>query len=99
VTFPGATGGQSILDQNLVFALERFFCSSDNLLLTVLRLCYGLDDRGSFPGRCIDGIFLLSLSSPDRLWAAPSLLTNGYRGLLTPGVKRPGREGDPLTCI
>jgi hypothetical protein len=33
---------------------------------------------------------------PERLWGPPSLLSNWYRGLLTPGVKRSGREADPL---
>jgi hypothetical protein len=31
---------------------------------------------------------------PDRLWGPPNLLFNGYRGALSPGVKRPGREAD-----
>jgi hypothetical protein len=39
---------------------------------------YGLDDRGSFPGRG-KGFFLCPMC-PDRLWGPPSLLYNGYRG-------------------
>jgi hypothetical protein len=38
---------------------------------------YGLDDRGSIPGRD-KGFFFLFLR-PDRLWGQPSLLSNGYR--------------------
>jgi hypothetical protein len=45
---------------------------------------YGLDDRGSFPGRG-KGFFLCTLR-PDRLWDPPGLLFNGYRGPF-PGVK------------
>jgi hypothetical protein len=46
----------------------------------------GLDDRGSIPdkGR---GFFFWPLR-PDRLWGPPSLLPNGYRRVLSPGVKR-----------
>jgi hypothetical protein len=32
----------------------------------------------------------VSTVRPDRLWGPPSLLFNGYRGILSPGVK-PGR--------
>jgi hypothetical protein len=39
---------------------------------------YGLDDRGSIPGR-VKGFILYPLC-PDRLWGPPSLLYNGYRG-------------------
>jgi hypothetical protein len=35
-----------------------------------------------------------SIRHPDRLWGLPSLLSNGYRGALSLGVKRPGREAD-----
>jgi hypothetical protein len=31
---------------------------------------------------------------PDRLWGAPSLLSNGYCRVFRPGVKRPGHEAD-----
>jgi hypothetical protein len=54
---------------------------------------YGLDDRGSIPGGG-KGFFLYPLC-PDRLWGPPILLYNGYRGVLSPGVKaRPGRDAD-----
>jgi hypothetical protein len=32
--------------------------------------------------------YLASALHPDRLWGPPSLLSNGYRGVLSPGVKR-----------
>jgi hypothetical protein len=55
---------------------------------------YGLVDRGV--GVRVPGV-LTSFSSPrrpDRLWGPPNLLYNGYRGAVSPGVKRPGREAD-----
>jgi hypothetical protein len=57
---------------------------------------YGLDDRaiGVRSPAGARGFFLLPLC-PDRLWGPPSLLYNGYRGVLSPGVKaRPGRDAD-----
>jgi hypothetical protein len=47
---------------------------------------YGMDDRGSIPGRGKG--FFFRLLCPDRLWGPPSLLYNGYRGVLSPGLKR-----------
>jgi hypothetical protein len=46
---------------------------------------YGLGDHGSTPGRGRD--FFSPLLCPDRLWGPPSLLSNGYRGLLSLGSK------------
>jgi hypothetical protein len=48
---------------------------------------YGLDDRGSIPGRGWE--FFSSAPRPDRYWGPPSLLSNRYRE-----VKRPGPETD-----
>jgi hypothetical protein len=53
---------------------------------------YGLDDRGSIPGRG-KGFFLSPLC-PDRLWGPPNLLYNGYRGSFPRGKARPGRDAD-----
>jgi hypothetical protein len=61
---------------------------------SVQRLDYGLDDRGSIPGR--DWKFSSSPPYPDRLWVPPSLLSNGYREALSLGVKQPGSEADHL---
>jgi hypothetical protein len=44
---------------------------------------YGLDDRGSIPGRGWE--FFSSTPCPERLWGLPSLLSNGYRGLFSWG--------------
>jgi hypothetical protein len=59
-----------------------------------IALGYMLDDRGSIPGR--DREFFSSPPRPDRLWGPPGLLSNGYEGegVLSSGVKRPGREAD-----
>jgi hypothetical protein len=51
-----------------------------------------MDERGSIPGRCYD--FYSSPLRPDRLWGPSSLLSIGYRGVLSSGIKRPGREAD-----
>jgi hypothetical protein len=53
---------------------------------------YGLDGRGSFPGR--GKRFVSSPQRPDRLWGPPSHLTNGYRGAFSLVVKRPGSKAD-----
>jgi hypothetical protein len=34
------------------------------------------------------------LQRPDQLWDPLNLLSNGYRGALSSGVKRPGREAN-----
>jgi hypothetical protein len=57
-----------------------------------IALSYGLDDLGSIPGGGWE--FFSSPPLPERLWGPLSLLSNGYQGSLSLGVKRPGREAD-----
>jgi hypothetical protein len=52
---------------------------------------YRLEGPGLIPG---SARFFFSLQRPDRLWGPPSLLSNGYQGLLLRGAKRQGREAD-----
>jgi hypothetical protein len=55
---------------------------------------YKLDDRGA---GILVPVGLKIITSPhraDRLWGAPNLLSSGYRGALSPGVKREGYEAD-----
>jgi hypothetical protein len=59
----------------------RFIMSQDSSVSLVLG--YGLDDRGSNPGRGSE--FFSSLPRPDRLWNPPSLLSNGYWGFFPRG--------------
>jgi hypothetical protein len=51
---------------------------------------YGLDGQGSITSR--GKICFCTPQRPDRVWGSPSHLSNGYHGLFSPGVKRPGRE-------
>jgi hypothetical protein len=44
-----------------------------------IALGYGLDDRGSIPGRGWE--FFSKPPRPERLWGPSSLLSNGYQGL------------------
>jgi hypothetical protein len=53
---------------------------------------YGLDGRSSIPGR--GKRFLSSPQCPDRLSGSPSLVSNGHREDLSPGVKWQEREAD-----
>jgi hypothetical protein len=55
---------------------------------------YGLEDRGVGVRIPVLSRNFSSLRRPDRLWGPPNLLCNGYRGALSPGVKRQGREAD-----
>jgi hypothetical protein len=54
-------------------------------------------DRGSILGRSI--VFFLWPLCPDRLWGPPSLLYNGYRGVLSSEVSAAGAWRWPLTPI
>jgi hypothetical protein len=69
--------------------------SSHKLFFCFVRLGHGLDDRGCrvrFPAGGWE--FFPSPPRPERHWGPPSLLSSGYRGALSLGVKRPGREAD-----
>jgi hypothetical protein len=52
---------------------------------------YELESRGSNLDRAR---FFSSPQRPDRLCGPLGLPSSGYRGALSPGVKRPGREAD-----
>jgi hypothetical protein len=56
---------------------------------------HGMDDRG-VGFRVPVGSRIFTSPCPDRLWSPPSLVSKGYRGLVPPGVKRPGREAHHL---
>jgi hypothetical protein len=59
---------------------------------------YGLNDQGVGVPVPV-GLRIFSSRCPDRLWSPTNLLSNGYRVLFSPGVKRPRRESDhsPIT--
>jgi hypothetical protein len=55
---------------------------------------YGLYDRGVGVRVPVGPRIFCSPNRTDRFWGPPNLLFNGYRGLFSPGVKRPGREAE-----
>jgi hypothetical protein len=57
---------------------------------------YGLGDRGVGARFPMESIIVFSSRRPDRLWGPRSLLFSGYRGDVSPGLKRQGREADHL---
>jgi hypothetical protein len=55
---------------------------------------YGLDDREVGVRVPVKSRICSSPRRPDRLWGPPSLLSNWVPGVLSPGVKRQGRDAD-----
>jgi hypothetical protein len=55
---------------------------------------YGLDDQGVGVRVPVGSRIFSSPSRPDQFWGPPSLLFNGYWGVLSLEVKWPGRETD-----
>jgi hypothetical protein len=68
-----------------IFSAVPAYVEAAGVARSVYRPGYGLDNRGSIPGRGKDGIYLSSPPHPDRLWGTLSFLSNGYRGILPPG--------------
>jgi hypothetical protein len=58
---------------------------------------YGLDDGRVRVQVPVGSTIFSSPRRLDRLWGPSSLLSNGYLGALSPGVKRPGGEADHST--
>jgi hypothetical protein len=56
--------------------------------------CYGVDDLGVVVRVPVGSRIFSSPCLPDRLWGRPNLLSNGYWGIISPGVKRPELEAD-----
>jgi hypothetical protein len=55
---------------------------------------YGLDDQVVGVRVPLGSRIFASAYRPDRLWGPPSLLSNGHREAIFPGVKRPESEAD-----
>jgi hypothetical protein len=55
---------------------------------------YELDEQGVVVRVLVGARILTFPCHPDRLRGPPSLLSNGHRGTLSPGVKRPWRDAD-----
>jgi hypothetical protein len=55
---------------------------------------HGMGDQGVGVRVPVGSRIFFSARRPDWLWSSPRLLCNGYRGALSWGVKRAGREAD-----
>jgi len=69
------------LNLNVIYIHTLYIFVGAGVALLVPRLgYYGLDDRGSIHVRGNNGIVPPWAPRPDRLWGAPSLLSNLHRG-------------------
>jgi hypothetical protein len=80
----------SIVNMTLIVVTVVIVIFTIIISLVGIATSYGLDGRGSIPGR--GKRFFSSPQRSDRLWGSPSLLPSGYQGALYPGVNRLGRE-------
>jgi hypothetical protein len=55
---------------------------------------YGLDGQGVAVRVPVESRIFSSPRLPNQLWGSPSLISNGYQGVVSTGVKRPRREAD-----
>jgi hypothetical protein len=85
----------SLLDPHTVFSNRR----RDSLVGIVAG--YELDGRGVGVRVPVGARFFSSPRRSDMFWGPPSLLSNGYWGLLSRGIKRPGHDADhsPPTSV
>jgi hypothetical protein len=82
---------------NQVASLQNsnFMSNSDSLSrVSVVGIVtsYGLHDRGVGVRVPVGSRISSSPRHLDQLWGPPNLLSSGYQGALSSGVKRPGRE-------
>jgi hypothetical protein len=79
------------VDLSSIFTLVIISCFEVHYerIYTVSELSNGLENRDSIPGRGRKVIFSFSLPRPCQLWVPPSLLSSGYRGPLSSGLKWP----------
>jgi hypothetical protein len=96
----GRTDGESELTsapQGLEFAENSSKMSSfhwSTSAQSVYRLATGWTTKGVRVRAVVGARVFFSPRRPDRPWTSQSLLSNGYRGLFSRGIKRQRREAD-----
>jgi hypothetical protein len=83
-----------LIPKNMHISIETQNILEAGIAQSVYWLCYGLDDRGVGVRVQVGSRIFSFPHCPDRFWGSPSLLSNAYRGALSPRAKRPGSEGD-----
>jgi hypothetical protein len=83
--------------RTVIFSEMKFYLppcwNGDNSAVGIATGCW-LDDQGVGVRVPVGSRIFSSSRRPDRPWGPPNLLSNGYRGALSPGVNRPGHEAD-----